>query len=316
MVSTLTSTTQGVKPNAAIANLDTQKDIELLSAIDKLNDQIISNPFLADQEGELAVGIAKRCDLSRISFSARQWLLDTMDRMRHHPDGEFANQVAYSISENLAPFQRQLKTNSGEFSDKLLKILRDSPPTAHSPSPYFEANLFIEHLLGIRDQPMLLGGESRTGQPNVPTRASFIPDLVNVAQLSAQDTFFDIGSGSGQVIMLMSLFTPARIVGVEIDPEIAGISKALIARNQLERISVNVLDAQQADLSEGSVFFMNAPFFGTPMRVVMEKLSELAAQKEIRVILHGPFDIRDFHSNTLIPINEKTSLFHTFKSRN
>ena len=51
-----------------------------------------------------------------------------------------------------------------------------------------------------------------------PTPGRIIFELVERAALQKHDTFYDLGSGLGQVVILVSLLSGARAKGIEFDP--------------------------------------------------------------------------------------------------
>ncbi|HEY9000389.1 MAG TPA: class I SAM-dependent methyltransferase [Mucilaginibacter sp.] len=153
---------------------------------------------------------------------------------------------------------------------------------------YDNLDIFINRLLSIGDMPE----QSRSLEPEMvfyqktPARIAF--DLVKEAGLTKGDVFFDIGSGLGQVAMLVNLLTGTQTVGVEFDPAFCKYSKECAAVLGLQDVSFINADARSADYSGGTVFFMYTPFRGKILQNVLGILRKESLKREIRIITYGP----------------------------
>lgn len=71
--------------------------------------------------------------------------------------------------------------------------------------------------------------------------------------LHENDVFVDCGSGLGKLLLQAALLTPARqIIGIEIEPHFAAISRGAIARLQMD--CAPILDGKSVSLIQGSFF--------------------------------------------------------------
>ena len=55
-----------------------------------------------------------------------------------------------------------------------------------------------------------------------PTPARIVFELVEKARLQGHDTFYDLGSGLGQVVILVNLLSGVKAKGIEVDPAYCG----------------------------------------------------------------------------------------------
>jgi hypothetical protein len=120
------------------------------------------------------------------------------------------------------------------------------------------------------------------------TPARIVFEMVEQVRFNGEDVFFDIGSGLGQVAMLINLLASIKVKGIEFEPAFCsyanGVAKALNLRN-VEFVNT---DAREADYSDGTVFFMYTPFRGNMLLQVLERLKGESLRKKITVITYGP----------------------------
>jgi hypothetical protein len=120
-----------------------------------------------------------------------------------------------------------------------------------------------------------------------PTPASVILELIDQVDFSPEDTFCDLGSGLGQVVGMVNLLSGVRCVGVEYQPAYFDYATKMAAKLGLKDITFINADAQDADFSDGTVFFMFNPFGGRIFDAVMDKLHSVAQTRVIRVCSYG-----------------------------
>ena len=119
-----------------------------------------------------------------------------------------------------------------------------------------------------------------------PCRA--ILDMIDHAGLTQDDVFYDLGSGLGQVVLLVRLFGGIRAVGVEREPAYCTFAHRCARNLNLSRVTYLNADARQVDYAEGTVFFLYTPFGGSIYDEVMAKLRKGAQGRPIRVCTFGP----------------------------
>jgi len=101
------------------------------------------------------------------------------------------------------------------------------------------------------------------------------------------DVVYDLGSGLARVVLCVALLTAARAKGVEFQPSFCSY-----ARHAAQQVNAHAdflaLDAREANLEDGTLFFLYTPFRGALLRSVLAKLHTIATQRMIRVCTFGP----------------------------
>jgi SAM-dependent methyltransferase len=121
-----------------------------------------------------------------------------------------------------------------------------------------------------------------------PTPARIILELVEKANLTGKDVFYDLGSGLGQVPILVNLLSEAQAKGIEFEPAYCDYARACAAELNLSRVEFINVDARKADYSDGTVFFMYTPFEGSLLQEVLEKLRGESRKRMIKLFTYGP----------------------------
>ncbi len=120
------------------------------------------------------------------------------------------------------------------------------------------------------------------------TPGRIILELVEKAQFTTGDVFFDLGSGLGQVAILVNLLRGVRTKGIEFEPAFCHYASACATQLNLPDVSFINADAREADYSEGTVFFMYTPFEGKMLQTVLEILKNESRSRKIRIFTYGP----------------------------
>jgi SAM-dependent methyltransferase len=153
---------------------------------------------------------------------------------------------------------------------------------------YDSLDLFINGLLLSQPAP----GETKAREPEMvyyqQTPARVILELVEKAQLTGKDVFYDVGSGLGQVPILVNLLRGATAKGVEFEPAYCDYARGCAAELNLAGVAFVNIDARKADYSDGTVFFMYTPFEGSLLQEVLEKLRGEACRRRISLCTYGP----------------------------
>jgi hypothetical protein len=153
---------------------------------------------------------------------------------------------------------------------------------------YDNLDIFINRLFSLQYMPE----QSTALEPEMvfyqKTPARVIFELVKDGAFTKDDIFFDIGSGLGQVAMLVNLLADIRTVGVEFDPAFCKYSEECVAVLGLQNVTFINTDARGADYSLGTVFFMYTPFRGKMLQEVLDVLRRESLKREIRIITYGP----------------------------
>jgi hypothetical protein len=153
---------------------------------------------------------------------------------------------------------------------------------------YDSLDAFVNGLLRIDVAPQ----EAREREPEMvfyqPTPARIILELAEKANTNKDDVFYDLGSGLGQVPILIHLLTGVRAVGVEFEPAYCDYAQRCARMLNLSRVAFINVDARQADYSDGTLFFMYTPFEGRMLQDVLGKLRTESQQRTIWIYTYGP----------------------------
>lgn len=134
------------------------------------------------------------------------------------------------------------------------------------------------------------------------TPARVLLDLIDHTSLTANDLFYDLGSGLGQVVMLVHLLTGVRAKGVEVEPAFCAFAQAQAQNLGLTGVEFINTDARAADYSDGTLFFMFTPFRGQLLQRVLERLQQVAHDHPIRICTFGPCTPRVAEQSWLRPV--------------
>jgi hypothetical protein len=200
---------------------------------------------------------------------------------------------AQALHARLADAQRQLAVGIREAitrGDGAHALRMWMPPGHHAQDPesYDHLDALLSEVLSF-DEPTAeiaeLDAEMVFYQP---TPARHVFDLIERAAIDSSDVVIDIGSGLGHVPLLVSICTGARCIGIEREAVyVDGARRSAQALN-LHRVSFIAQDAREADLSQGSVFYLYTPFAGSILRHVLDMLQRVASERDIRIATLGP----------------------------
>jgi SAM-dependent methyltransferase len=119
------------------------------------------------------------------------------------------------------------------------------------------------------------------------TPVSAILEMIDQVSFGADDVFYDIGSGLGQVALLVAWLTDSQSRGVEIDPGYCCQAQRLAAKFGVTNVQFVQADACTADYSDGTIFFMFTPFIGQMLQGVLARLQDEAAKRPITLCTYG-----------------------------
>jgi histone methylation protein DOT1 len=90
----------------------------------------------------------------------------------------------------------------------------------------------------------------------------YIRRLIRALHLRPDDVIYDIGSGMGRIVCMLSRERVKKVVGLELLPELCDISRANAAnlRGRRSPIEIRCGDASTADIADGTIYFLYNPF--------------------------------------------------------
>ncbi len=157
---------------------------------------------------------------------------------------------------------------------------------------YDSVDAFIGGILLIGSAP----GETKKREPEMvpyqPSPARIILELVEKASLKQDDVFFDIGSGLGQVAILVNLLSGVRVKGVEFEPAYCDYARRCAKELNLSRVEFINAEASEMGYSDGTVFYLYTPFEGKLLQKLLEKLKDAAQKRVIWVYTYGPCTVQ------------------------
>ena len=121
-----------------------------------------------------------------------------------------------------------------------------------------------------------------------PTPARVVLELLDYAGLTSESVFYDLGSGLGQVAMLVNLLTGVRTNGVEIDPVLCDYARQCAIALGLPHVTFIQGDARTVNYDDGTHFFLFTPFRGMILQRVLTRLQIIAQQRPLIVCTFGP----------------------------
>lgn len=120
------------------------------------------------------------------------------------------------------------------------------------------------------------------------TPARIIFELTATAKIKRDDVFFDVGSGLGQVVILVNMITRVSTIGIEYEPTYCEYATECAAQLNLSNVGFINIDARNSDYSLGTIFFLYSPFKGEMLQNFMNILQKVAGKRVIRIFTYGP----------------------------
>lgn len=248
-------------------------------------------------------------------------VIDRMQSFAGNPDSsdrlndvkKYAEQVRTQLEEvNTKMFDQLRLRISGERyrGEKLMNLINEylkhpSDPVVQSyEAGYDNLDLFINGLLTYRDLP----AQTKEREPGMiyyqKTPARIILELVKKASIQPGDVFYDLGSGLGQVTILVNLLASVISKGVEVEPAYCHYAKICAAELNLSDTYFINEDARYTDYSSGNLFFMYTPFEGEMLNEVLSTLYAEAKKRKIRIFTYGSCTPEVARQHWLKQVNE------------
>jgi cyclopropane fatty-acyl-phospholipid synthase-like methyltransferase len=142
----------------------------------------------------------------------------------------------------------------------------------------------------------------------VPYQALF--QQFRAIRLGPADTFVDIGSGKGRALLAATLYKPARIIGVELNPALCAEATQNIShlKKPHSPIDIQNISATDFDATAGTVFYLFNPFGDETLRLFLAQLKKGldTNPRPIRILYSMPWHESAFADQ---PWLKKTSQF-------
>ena len=132
----------------------------------------------------------------------------------------------------------------------------------------------------------------------VPTPTVLIYEKLALLQLDAETTLYDLGSGDGRVALAAAKEYGCKVIGIEIDPEVAAEAREQVKKEALEHlIEIREEDYRISDISDADkvCLYLNRGSLGD---ISLKLENEL--KPGTRIVTHS-FDIPGW-----VPVQEKT----------
>lgn len=245
--------------------------------------------------------------LDRIEF----YIVDRIDgllRDSHAKDLAGLKQRAESLKSRLEAIDealfRQIRADirSGDYTredlwqqlDEYTRQVSRQEPTAGYDAVDYDAvgydavDVFVNGLLRIEGEPE----ETKEREPDMvplqPTPVRVILKMIEITPVTSADAFYDVGSGLGQVPILVHLLTGAAARGIEFEPSYCNYARRCAQELGLKQVEFANRDARSADYSAGTVYFMYTPFTGAMLQEVLDRLRDESQNRQIKACTYGP----------------------------
>ena len=140
-----------------------------------------------------------------------------------------------------------------------------------------------------------------------------LPSLFAFAGVDAADVIVDVGVGKGRTVNWLLDAHPAnRIVGIELDPEIAARTAARLRR--FANVSILTGDATAILPRDGTVFFLFNPFDGSVMHRFASGFMADGMHPQRRAIYHNCKHVEVFTSDPRFVVEEIELPSRSFRS--
>ena len=103
-----------------------------------------------------------------------------------------------------------------------------------------------------------------------------IRKVIRLIKPADDDVVYDLGCGKGRIVCHFAQQRVRKVVGIEISDVLCEIAKANIQKLRNKRSPVEIINADvlTADLSDGTIFYLNNPFGERTLRSVLRNIVE------------------------------------------
>lgn len=224
-------------------------------------------------------------------FTRRLHAIEVLDALvaSGHDDARLQDLRRRLAESDAALFSKlRAEIRAGSLRGARFRLRLDAVATSNRQTGYDERDAFLGGLLfddAIPDPRLELETEMVHYQP---TPVRVVLALVDRARVHRDDTFIDVGSGLGQVPMLVNLLIGAAAVGIELEPAYCEYARRRAADLDLRNVEFRNGDARTAHYTMGTVFFLYTPVKGEMLQVVFERIRVQTLGREVRLLTYGP----------------------------
>jgi len=110
--------------------------------------------------------------------------------------------------------------------------------------------------------------------------------VLRTLKITPQDAIVDFGSGKGGALITMARYPFARIMGVEISPELVAIAEENLKKLNIGNITMAVSDAADfTALDDYNYFYFFSPFPGSIMSTVIQNISSSLMRRPRKAVI-------------------------------
>jgi len=160
-------------------------------------------------------------------------------------------------------------------------------------------------ILGILILAIPTGYAAIIGAPPAPTDKTRIKEIIKVAGIKPNHKFYELGSGTGRIMVLTAKMSGAEVIGFELSPIFYLISLLNLKMHRVKKYKLYLKNFFNANLKEADVVFC----FLMPNAV--EKLKSKLKQElkaEAKIISYV-FEIKGWTPYTVIEGNQKLPVY-------
>jgi hypothetical protein len=130
-----------------------------------------------------------------------------------------------------------------------------------------------------------------------------LPPLFEPANVGRDDVIVDVGAGKGRSInWLLDRYPGVRIVGIELDPDIAAKTAARLRK--FPNVSIVAGDAIELLPRDGTVFYLFNPFDVSVMRRFVDAFLADGMDPRRRIVYHNAKDVQLFRDDPRFEVQD------------
>ena len=176
----------------------------------------------------------------------------------------------------------------------LLPVIEAGPPgTAQLSAP--------RTVPSVSADPSAFGQDGQSLAPYVPTPQEVVDRMLELAEVTADDVVYDLGSGDGRIPITAATTYGARGVGVDFDPERIAEANANARRAGVtDRVTFILGDAMATDVSDATVVTL---YLLSSSNLKLRPILTSQLEAGARIVSHA-FSMGDWQADTVETFND------------